>query len=1033
MSIIENTKLISNSDSDEEEEQEDLDKNINVSLNMNIPSLAPLYPQIKDQLFFEESATNIKILKLENELPSLRKENVTMEEYEKQKLKEKIHFSNKFLQELIKVPCKLTKSNIVEVISLFIRKSTLINKLESSYKWKNEEELNNLCNLIAKNLNYEKYKKGDVIFKIGDTGNKFYFILNGYVSILKIKEVSKIKMTYNQYFNLCLYLLKEKEYHILDETLKKNSALVPIKSIDQLNRIYTIIFKKKLHENITSEYIHNNNTLTSFFASNGENLDKYDINLRELQPFEDLGKTKEWRSYLLKRIKLSKDDISYFDKYKENITRNIEAININYYIYDDFLYLGAGFYFGENALEKGNIYTGGKRNATIRAETEVICASMKGADYLNIIEPKKRMEKMKEIKFVFGNFFFKNISVYLFEKNYYHLFSSCEYKKDDVIFNSGYPIQNLIFIKEGRVSYNINSSLINLQNLISTLYEYIFQNELFLKLPPNKQNKILNNKTINNLKEYINEPFSRKIQGFSLKFNEEFNKKRNFKISTSGENDILGIEELYLNIACITKVTVLSKRLICYQINKEHMEQILFSEKEVALPFLNAAINKIVVLLQRLQNIKEHYIKFFTEKYEKNFHYEEQKNLGNANNINITEEKQNFNSNNNNNFSSNLKSQENENNVDFNYINNKKDSNYNNNIENKKSNDLFSNTFTNSLIYKKEDNKSPLKMSLQLSNNIPRKKLLNNIKKSNINLKIVDNNKIKPRNIFALHHGLNLKKRKIYKTSFKINSKEKNKKNLIIGDKNISISELKNRFNDMQFLSEENIDLIQVIQSNKYNDINNSDISELDKRKSEIFKSPILKGRSNYLRYHLSFVPLNENKLAKKNTNTNTFNTETKTSNLNSFHLSIFSDKSNNNNNQIETINHNIGNNNINSNTFSNNQIIPSIIGKDKDKKIQNYKSYNNNSRNNHKINKIKSIEKIKGHINKKIKEFYDQLKSQGCLSYIPKSLNNTFLTRKYKQKYKSALKHHHNLFTSNSSQTDLTKKKIKFLPSINK
>ena len=1021
------------SDSDSEEEQEDLDKNINVSLNMNLPSLAPLYPKVKDQSYFEESATNIKILKLEDELPSLRKENLSMEEYEKQKLKEKTNFSNNFLQELIKVPCKLPKANIIEAISLFIRNSTLINKLESSYKWKNEEELNNLCNLISKNLNFEKYKKGDTVFKIGDTGNKFYFILNGYVSILKIKEISKIKMTYNQYFNLCLKLLKEKEYHILDETLKKNSALVPIKSIEQLRRIYTIIFKKKLHENLDTEYINNISTLTSFFASNGEHLDKYDINLRELQPFEDLGKTKEWKSYLIKRIKLSKDDIAYFDKYKEYITRNIEIINITYYIYDDFLYLGAGFYFGENALEKGNIYTGGKRNATIRAETDVICASMKGADYLNIIEPKKRMEKMKEIKFVFNNFFFKNISIYLFEKNYYHLFSSCEYKKDDVVFNTGSPLQNLIFIKEGRVEYSINSSLINLQNLIRTLYEYIFKNELFQKLPQNKQNKILNNKTINKLKDYINEPLSRKIKGYSIKFNEEFNKKRNFKISTSGENDILGIEELYLNIACITKVTVLSKKLICYQINKEHIEQILYSEKEVALPFLNTAINKIVVLLQRLQNIKEHYAKFFEQKFDKNFHYEEQKNLGiNNNNINnnINEEKQNFNSNNNSNdFSNNLKIQENENIFEMNNIDNKKDIKYNTK-ENKKDNDLFSNTYTNSLVFKKEDNKSPLKISLQLSNNIPKKKLLNNIKKSNINLKIVDNNKTKPRNFLDFHHGLNLTKKKKYKTAFKINSSEKNKKNLIIGDKNISFSELKNRFNDMQFLSEENIDLIQVIQSNKYNDINNNnDIS------------PILKGRSNYLRYHLSFVPLNDNdnKLAKKNRNTNTFNTETVTSNLNSFQLTIFSNKSNNNN-QIETINNNRGNNNIDSNTFNDNQLIPSIIAKakdkDRDKKTQNkfYKSYNNSSRNNHKMFKINSNEKIKGHINKKIKEFYDQLKSQGCLSYIPKSLNNTFLTRKYKAKYKSALKHHnynHNLFSNNSSQTDLSKTKIKFLPFI--
>ena len=493
---------------EEEEEEEELNKDgIDKALNSNLPSLTPLYPGIKDISYFDENSTNTKILKLSEELPSLRKDNISLEEYQKQK--QKNNFSDKFLQDLVKVPCKLSKSYIIEVISSFIRNSTLINKLESSYKWKNEEELNNLCGLISKNLTYEKFNKGDILFRIGDTGNKFYFILNGYVTILKLKEIPKVKMSYNQYFHLCLKLLKEKEYFILEETLKKNAALVPIKTIEQLQRIYTIIFKKKLYENIITDLVYNNNTLTSFFDSNEEPLEKYDINLRELQPFEDLEKIQEWKSYLIKRIKPAKDDLAYFDKYKEYIIRNIEIINITH------------------------------------AETDIICASMKGADYLNIIEPKKRMEKMKEIKFIFSNFFFKNISVYLFEKNYFHLFSSCEYKKDDVVFTTGAPLTHLIFVKEGEVSYNINSSLINIQNLIRYLYDYIFKNEFFEKLPQNRQNKLLNNRAINSIKEYIDEPIFKKLKGFSIKFNEELNKKRNFKISTSGENDILGIEEIF--------------------------------------------------------------------------------------------------------------------------------------------------------------------------------------------------------------------------------------------------------------------------------------------------------------------------------------------------------------------------------------------------------------------------------------------------------------------------------------------------------
>ena len=428
------------SEKDEEEETENENEKENGAeeqkdLNNNLPTLQPLYPKVRDISFFDENINNNKILRLKKEEPKLRKENLTLEELEKKKLE----LTDKFLEDLIKDPCPLPKNNIIESVSLFIRNSTLINKLESSYKWKNEEELTSLCNLISKNLNYEKYNKGDILFKIGEIGNKFFFILKGFISILKLKEIPKVKMSYNNYFNLCIKLLKNKEYHILEETLKKNSNIIPIKDIEQLKKLYIIIFKQKLHQNILNNFIYNNNTLTAFFSTNEERLEEYDISLRELQPFEDLKKNKDWKAYLVKRIKPTKDELIYYEKYKEYIIRTIEMINITYYVYDDFLYLGAGFYFGENALEKGNIYTGGKRNATIRAETELICGSMKGGDYLNIIEPKKRMEKMQEIKFIFSNFFFKEISVFLFEKNYFHLFSACEYKKMRLLLTQDFP------------------------------------------------------------------------------------------------------------------------------------------------------------------------------------------------------------------------------------------------------------------------------------------------------------------------------------------------------------------------------------------------------------------------------------------------------------------------------------------------------------------------------------------------------------------------------------------------------------------
>ena len=1027
--------IISQKDEKEETENENEKENEEEEpkdLNSNLPSLLPLYPSIRDISFFDENNTNNKILRLKKEEPKLRKENLTLEELEKKKLE----LTDKFLQDLVKDPCPLHKNNIIEIVSLFIRNSTLINKLESSYKWKNEDELTSLCNLISKNLTYEKYEKGDILFKIGEIGNKFFFILKGFISILKLKEIPKIKMTYNNYFNLCIKLLKNKEYHILEETLKKNSHIVPIKDIEQLKKLYQIIFKQKLHENILKNFIYNNNTLISFFSTNEERLEQYDINLRELQPFEDLKKTKDWKAYLIKRIKPTKDEIIYYEKYKEYIIRKIEMINITYYVYDDFLYLGAGFYFGENALEKGNIYTGGKRNATIRAETELICGSMKGGDYLSIIEPKKRMEKIQEIKFIFSNFFFKEISVFLFEKNYFHLFSTCEYKKDDIIINTGFPFKDLIFIREGEVCMEMNSSIINIHNLIKYLYEYIFNNELFNKLPTNKQNKLINNKTISIIKEYINEPIFKKLKGYSIKFNEELNRKRNLKIATLGQNDILGLEEIYLKISSITKLTVMSKKLVGYQISDEHLEQILYSEKSIIITYLKASINKIVTLIQRLQNIKQHYIKYFIQKYEKN-----------VDNVEIEEKKDLVNSSNNNGygyingFNKELSEINLNNSKENDYIYN---NNEYNNLESKNNIESFSN---NSIIHK-SPTKSPLKIAFQLNNKNPNKKLLIKFKKnnsknknsSNINIKILDNNKIRPRNNFDYNNGIdlkNIKNKRISKTLQKMkffNFGEKNKRDIILGDKNIFIKSLKNKFNEIQLLSQENSDFIQIIQSTKYNDLNNKENIKSDKAKDETKKTPIIKGSSNYLKYHLSYVPLFNIKKRLTKTNPNFFNTETMTSNFTPFQITIFSNNSNNNtntNNQSESNNYN----NINNDSsFINmqNQITSKEIKKNNSPKNKNkfFNSYNIISRNIPKMFNLKSHEKIKGHINDKIKEFYKDLKSKGCLSFIPNIENNSLFTRKFNQKYKSASKSFNNYLANNSSQTELNKPK-KFLPII--
>ena len=132
----EKEKSIKENIEEEKEEEDEIDikslKSKNETKN-NLISINPLYPTIRNSPFFDRNnSPNHKILRLAEEKPNLRKDSLTLEEFKKNKL----HITDKFLNDLISEPCPLPKTQIIEVVSFFIRNSTLINKLENSYNWK---------------------------------------------------------------------------------------------------------------------------------------------------------------------------------------------------------------------------------------------------------------------------------------------------------------------------------------------------------------------------------------------------------------------------------------------------------------------------------------------------------------------------------------------------------------------------------------------------------------------------------------------------------------------------------------------------------------------------------------------------------------------------------------------------------------------------------------------------------------------------------------------------------------------------------
>jgi hypothetical protein len=176
------------------------------------------------------------------------------------------------------------------------------------------------------------------------------------------------------------------------------------------------------------------------------------IQLEELIEIENNKNNREWKNYLLKKCEPSFNDLVFFEPYESIIDNEIKH-SITCFIYEPFMSIGKGLFFGDFALDSEI----NKRNATIRAEEDSILGYLKSVDYINIFAPKRKCEKLKELNFLYNNFFFGNINTRNFEKNYFHLFSPHEYIRNSVLFSFGINPKSLILLKEGKVSLELKA------------------------------------------------------------------------------------------------------------------------------------------------------------------------------------------------------------------------------------------------------------------------------------------------------------------------------------------------------------------------------------------------------------------------------------------------------------------------------------------------------------------------------------------------------------------------------------------------
>lgn len=812
----------------------------------------------------------------------------------------------------------LDKDKKIKTISKVIRKSKLMLKLEKEFHGSGKTiDLCALSDMCAKNLSFMELKKGKILFKIGDKGDRFYFILSGKITILKPRQIN-YKMNFQEYLFYLLILIKEKEDYLLNEVIMNNCTQIPITTVEEIKTIYRIIFITKLKENLDNGIIDNNKHLKIFFDKNLQTFHDYNIDINNLEILEKkktkTSGNKQWIMYILQNCNLTKADLRSLGRYKAFE----EKKNIICYVYDSFLYLGPGFFFGDAALdEKVN-----KRNATIRAEEDTILGFLKSVDYLNMIAPQRKLEKMNEINFLINNFFFKNINIPIFEKKFFHLFTLNENNRYNILFNSGSIPQSLIFLKEGKVSLSLKCSVIDINKLIVKICKQVI-NSYSDKLI---QKKIITKEKINILKGYIEgDKILSNLKNYSNEFVKEINKKRTFQIAVFNSAVTIGLEEIFLQIPYITQGVVISEKIIYYKLSIEKIKSILLENHHINYIYIKSAINKIFSLIKRFQNLKQNYIDIVKMRFENpnSFRYKNLPNLKNINNNDLFKEDNNIE------FYSTLaqnysvpriqkKSVKVQKNIGTEIKKAEKEYQILSYSENKAQKNLEIDTDNNDIYKNIICYKSPLKKIPYIKNNMflsvfldsktgnkfkinkkdsNYKKSINNNKQSRFSAFLTSLKKKKSKNLINIKindEKSQKEENKVKNTEIKINEKRlfssinyKKYGTIQIGDKSITLKALKRRIrnSDCQIYDRRK-PLLEIIQSNNYyymekiksennnfytNSSNQSEnksfekanlLTNLHNRK----KSSIIRKIQNINNYNLSFVPL-LNKKEEENEN----------------------------------------------------------------------------------------------------------------------------------------------------------------------
>ena len=470
------------------------------------------------------------------------------------------------IRDILKIKPYIEKTNLAKMFNEEFNDKSIVEKL---------------INFCCIEMQYKKYKEGEVIFKIGETPSEFYSIIFGKVNLIKTLEEVKIMTGFEYFFHL-MNLRKNNETYFFHKTIINNMNNYKIKEnhIDIIHYIYLYNYLKGI-KNEETQNISLNNLLQL-------------INIK----LEDLGfdiTQINSVNYLMNSAKLVKKRLNYipeqiFQKYyflDDNIIRKEVKIyrneNCNNLKFND--------YFGDDAINDIHTLTAISDDITEIAALPIKLYNSEIANLKSIVLEKKIFN-------LYSSHFFKQMKYINFKKKFFKLFSYNKYYKDDILFTEGEKVQYVYFIQEGTVQLYTSKSINEIESLMTSLLK---------KKKTLKLNNININTNNNTGKEIYDEIIYSKINSSYDDIINYLEQKQNNKLLFLSDKEEIGLVSNFIGNEYITSCIVVSKEAKIYKIDVKCINRMLIEEGDCVDEYNLRLESKMDLLIQRLfrvNNIK---------------------------------------------------------------------------------------------------------------------------------------------------------------------------------------------------------------------------------------------------------------------------------------------------------------------------------------------------------------------------------------------------------------------------------------------